>query len=465
MTYWSDRLASIDAESQLVSLKTVLSRVDMAAMTAEQRAIVVDLVELVDSVRARLVATDPKFVTEQTQKAIEAAATEARSEFEAFKANQDETNLHNTRTQVENLLRIAATGGLVMLPDGAVERISRAAARFRDASRKQVRELDAKTREITAHQKQIDEALTASSEAFATTALAVRSELEDARAGFTTELQNLQQQAEGLRTGSSAHLDEVNASMSAVGATLESRAAGITEQIEQSFSAIESRFTDGEVDRERRFGEEEKKRQTAADARLQAIRASAVELATTTRDAINTLMAELEEIRGEARETLGLTGAASTFGAYSAEATRQRGAADRWRRISVGALIAALTLATWAFFENHVPARAGFWEFLAVYTPRTAMLAVTLGAATYAARQSARHRQREESATRLANELSTFHPFIAALPPEEQTSLRRWMTQRLFRGQSAGGDIRPGESDEEFVIRDPTHGLLDPRSE
>jgi hypothetical protein len=58
--------------------------------------------------------------------------------------------------------------------------------------------------------------------------------------------------------------------------------------------------------------------------------------------------------------------------------------------------------------------------------------ALLVGLAAYFARQSARHRAREEEAARVQFELAAFSPFIEALTPEQREEERVMMTRKLF---------------------------------
>jgi hypothetical protein len=54
------------------------------------------------------------------------------------------------------------------------------------------------------------------------------------------------------------------------------------------------------------------------------------------------------------------------------------------------------------------------------------------GVAAYTARQSARHRGREEHARRLQLDLTAFPVFVEALPEEDKVAATIWMAERSF---------------------------------
>jgi Flp pilus assembly protein TadB len=131
---------------------------------------------------------------------------------------------------------------------------------------------------------------------------------------------------------------------------------------------------------------------------------------------------------------------------YHEEYEQQRETADRWRLValSIGALAAILVfLATVAAIEAATAGRLG--------------LAATLGGiAAYAARQSARHRRREECARARELELIAFPAVLDTLPAAD----RFGQTIRLARFEFAETDTR-GVAEIEAGRR--TQGPVNPR--
>lgn len=66
------------------------------------------------------------------------------------------------------------------------------------------------------------------------------------------------------------------------------------------------------------------------------------------------------------------------------------------------------------------------------FTGKLALSIILGGIATYAARQSANHRRREERARDLQLELTAFAPFIEPLSAEQQEEERVIMTRKTF---------------------------------
>jgi hypothetical protein len=88
------------------------------------------------------------------------------------------------------------------------------------------------------------------------------------------------------------------------------------------------------------------------------------------------------------------------------------------------------------------------------------LISVALGAlATYTARQSARHRRREEAARAIQLDLTAFGPFIEPLPEDRQIAERVKMADKTFgrpllpedhdHGPSWLARLRPGAQQQE----------------
>ena len=131
---------------------------------------------------------------------------------------------------------------------------------------------------------------------------------------------------------------------------------------------------------------------------------------------------------------------ASTADHYAKLREEQNKAANRWRWIGVGFLVAWFLLSVGVMFffgldlEN-VGAISLLWR-VSVFSPF-----VVAGA--YALRQSGHHRQREEDIARVANELMLLWPFIHRLPDEDRQTILREITPLYFKGGLSAHD--PGD--------------------
>jgi len=161
-------------------------------------------------------------------------------------------------------------------------------------------------------------------------------------------------------------------------------------------------------------------------------------------------MAEIERMEAESASLVGAIGLAGTAERYGEEVTQQGEAADFWRWCTVvlvglavvGIVVIVLTL-------GGDPQ----WEELVGKLSATLLFG---GIATYTARQSARHRHREENARALQLELTAFGPFIEPLTEEQREEERVIMTRKTFGKASAAlatPDEEPGPTALSAVLR------------
>lgn len=160
------------------------------------------------------------------------------------------------------------------------------------------------------------------------------------------------------------------------------------------------------------------------------------------------LIAELGRKNEDATSLLAALGVRGTAGRWAQEAKDQRKAANIWRWVTVGVVVAAVAAALFASRADSVDDPA--------FVSRTLVSLAFAGLAAYTARQSGRHRAREERARTLELELAAFGPFIESLPEERQHDQREKMVDRAFGrppretpldgGPSLLGQLaRPGE--------------------
>jgi hypothetical protein len=127
----------------------------------------------------------------------------------------------------------------------------------------------------------------------------------------------------------------------------------------------------------------------------------------------------------------------SLIGSYTRNATRERGAANLWRRVAVAAAAVAAAIGLWAAI---VAAGSGTdWDLLAA---KALLLAGVTGVAAYAAGQSSEHRNAERDAEHVAVQLATLKPYLADLSQDtERDRLLIEIAQKLFgQARSAGKD-------------------------
>jgi hypothetical protein len=210
------------------------------------------------------------------------------------------------------------------------------------------------------------------------------------------------------------------------------------EAIEARFSQIDARTQDLQTSAERHAqsiellateqseafrkaqderSEEHREREQKYEARFDEVEDGAIRRA-------EALVAEIDGMKERSAKMVGAIGITGTAERYGKEFTEQKGTANKWRLVTLGIGALAVVVAVIAAFD-HKATTAG---------TKLAIAILLGGVAAYTARQSARHRAREEHARKLQLDLTAFPVFIEALPEEDRDVATVWMAERSFLG-------------------------------
>lgn len=137
------------------------------------------------------------------------------------------------------------------------------------------------------------------------------------------------------------------------------------------------------------------------------------------------ILEDLEAKQEAAQNLVGAIGVTGTAERYKDEADLQKGAANNWRWIAVVSGAIAVVVAGSA---AHAAGASDLLPFLG----RLSVGVAIGGVATYAAKQSGRHRNREEDAKAIQLDLAAFDAFIEPLPDEKQDEERIALGRRIF---------------------------------
>jgi hypothetical protein len=147
------------------------------------------------------------------------------------------------------------------------------------------------------------------------------------------------------------------------------------------------------------------------------------------------LIQEVETMRDKSAELVGAIGVTGTAERYKDEADEQKRSANNWRWMTV---LVAIGAAGVALLAAH-----GGTGNPGTFGGRLAISAALGALAAYAAKQSSRHRDREEDAKATQLDLAAFQVFIEDLPEGEQAKERADLGRRLF-GQRFAAARRKG---------------------
>jgi hypothetical protein len=261
---------------------------------------------------------------------------------------------------------------------------------------------------------------------------AVEKDARDRVKGLTEQFNDVQAAIEAVRTDLDTRKQEVTTETGALATSfqqrldeLEATAASFRESIDQIGSQQTQAFTEAQTKRESDFQE----RLEGSEKRLE-------EFLETSKSTLDTNVSEIQRMAEETGQLAGAIALGATAERYGEERDEQKGIADRLRLASMVMALLAVVLAFLVTLQSH-PDNATFAGKLSV--------SLLIGAiATYLAKQSGRHRRREEKARTLQLELTAFSPFIEPLPADKQIDERILMTRKTFGRVAADAEEEDG---------------------
>ena len=215
---------------------------------------------------------------------------------------------------------------------------------------------------------------------------------------------------------------------------IEKEAETQTRRLESFITEIQAQFSRSQEDRVSKFAGETAKQNEQFEQQMKANNETFNTTLETFTKSSTALKDSLESINIQAREVLGVAAASGTAGAYLKDADEQRKQANLWRWVSVASFILTIIAGyfTLQLFDTSVDGNTPRTVF--IYLSRTILLFAPLTLAGYATRESSQHRRRERESKKLANELTTFRPFLAELETEEIKEIIREASKRYFPG-------------------------------
>lgn len=150
----------------------------------------------------------------------------------------------------------------------------------------------------------------------------------------------------------------------------------------------------------------------------------------------------LEAKRDAAARLLEVTTNMAVAGDFKLNADRQRHNANVMRVLAIIFMMIAIGGAAYVIFIAESGGRD--WTFTLLRLLTSGLFTIP---ATYAAKESAKHRRLESQYRRVQLDLAALDPFIELLPEEKKQELKSEITQRVF-GRSYEGDLRNRDEDE-----------------
>jgi hypothetical protein len=259
---------------------------------------------------------------------------------------------------------------------------------------------------------------------------AIEAEVGDTTAEIRGDLAKLRTEIQATSTASSSDIESHATAFETKVSELETALATQQQRLDVMLDRHSEAFTEKQTERAESFQEE-----------IDSGRESVAELLKESLAEIEEHMTEIRRMEEESSGLVHSIGLGGTAERYGEEATDQKKVADTLRRLTVSLAFGAVLMAIFAVV-HHVNDNSAVLAKLGVS-------AVLGGFATYTAKQSGRHRKREERARNLQLELTAFAPFIEPLDDGWKELERVLMTHKTFGNIAALPD---GDSDHQFGV-------------
>ncbi len=266
---------------------------------------------------------------------------------------------------------------------------------------------------------------------------ALQAEIDVRRAEFADASSSATQRLDGLITSTTASVSSLTAQAESTSKQLRNEVEAQKQRLDAYFEQQQTAHLQAAQQRQTEYND----KLTSFEAEYKRELGRVVSEAEQQQSALSTegeaALARLRSYEDNAKSIIGVTASAGVTGAYINEASEQKQAADVWRIVACVLLFiviaGAIVTAIWSPLNGNISN-----EQIAEYGLTRVPIVVVLGGVfTYAARQSAEHRERERNARRRALELTAFNPFIAQLPETEQRALIGETARKYFRGDDA----------------------------
>lgn len=286
------------------------------------------------------------------------------------------------------------------------------------------------------------------------TAQAVKKTVANVKRSASRRLNALEKDVDAAKSTAEAVTESIEAARSEWNELAETKKAELAEQLEGRLAEFDQTLNElrTALDEERQrvesvtteqaeqFRQSQDERADQFKERERALEEQIAALEDDLRKRTEALLGEIEQMKERSAELVGAIGITGTAGRYRSEADEQRQIADRLRLAAVASGVLAIAVAIWSTHEDNAKALAA----------KLAISVVLGGVARYLARQSARHRGREERARGLQLDLTAFPVFVEGLPEDARVQETVDMVKRSFVGAQPAPDHR-GERGPAFL--------------
>lgn len=279
----------------------------------------------------------------------------------------------------------------------------------------------------------------------------LRGYIGDSQAQVDAAIADVQDRFDAITQSTKTKVDEL---ATAVGAT-QDRLPGLQEKLDgletaigeqrsqtsQLTSDFQAQFSQSQESRLTSFDELLESQRTASQKLLEEFREESSKEQVEFRERATTTIEDLEDLKARAAELVGVVANTGTAGGYKIVATEQRRQANWMRLLTIVFGLAAVGISI-SFFWTDPHDK----EWIQLFA-RLAVATALGGLATYTARQSADHRERELVAKKIQLELASLDPFLVNLPQERQENIKADIALRLYAQPAARRDPRRRDDD------------------
>lgn len=144
------------------------------------------------------------------------------------------------------------------------------------------------------------------------------------------------------------------------------------------------------------------------------------------------IISDLDEMKQEARILVGLVGETAVTGNYQIIANEHKKSANTWRRIAIICMLLFSAILIYTIFDLNSTDLE--WQKALIRVIAALSLSYP---ATYAARESSKHRNLENINRKAELELAAINPFIELLPTDKKQEIKAGLVERYFGNENS----------------------------
>jgi len=415
MTTWDKRFTESPLKETLRDSLDLLDSLDPPPTFPDESDDVFRLRMAVRDIESRLELADYRLISEHTLGSLEQRASGLQTHLTQFQGTRDRTFLTGAVNELNDL--IVAASQLPLNPWGDAQD---AVKKLIGPLRSDIGNLKQRLLELTEESRTAKQAL--------------QQDMNQISSQSSEVVQNLEegsnQLLESLRADVQTHASELSERAGAFESAVQSQ----IQRLDQAISNINDNFGNAEDRRTQAFQESQVTQRNEFNNQMEPYRQRYEEELEAQSTEGHKLINTLQETAVKAAQILGITAASGTADAYLRDADQQRKQADLWRLVVIGSLLLTVVTGFVTLSLLDPPANVPVAQAVFYYVGRTTIVGGIVALAAYAIKESGQHRRRERNSKQLANELTTFRPFLAELGETELNEQIKLASPRYFPG-------------------------------